>query len=307
MQTILGSGGTIGTLLAKELTAYTKDIRLVSRQPEKVNATDQLLSYDLTKADQVLKAVEGSEIAFLTVGLPYRTKIWQITWPVIMDNVIAACKIHGCKLVFFDNMYMYDAGHLSFMTEETPVNPPSAKGKVRAQIAARLMEEARNGQLQALIARSADFYGPTMDQGSLLMEGVFKRYQQGKKANWLCSVRYKHSHTYTPDAAKGTAMLGNDPTAYQQIWHLPTAPEPPTGREWMEAIASELNIPPKNLVASRFMVRLMGLFNPIMREFVEMLYQYDRDYVFDSSKFNQHYNFQPTSYEQGIKAVLQAQ
>jgi nucleoside-diphosphate-sugar epimerase len=306
MQTILGSGGTIGTLLARELTAYTKEIRLVSRHPRKVNETDQLLSCDLINKDQVLNAVDGSEIAYLTVGLPYRTKIWQTTWPVIMDNVIAACKKHGCKLVFFDNMYMYDAGHLSFMTEDTPVNPPSAKGKMRAQIAARLMEEASNGQLQVLIARSADFYGPAMDQGSLLMEGVFKRYQQGKKANWLCSVQYKHSHTYTPDAAKGTAMLGNDQTAFQQIWHLPTAAEPPTGREWMEAVARELSIAPNYMVASRFVVRLMGLVNPIMREFVEMLYQYDRDYVFDSSKFNQHYNFQPTSYEQGIKAVLQA-
>lgn len=42
MQTILGAGGAIGIDLAKELLAYTDKIRLVSRNPVKVNAGDEL-------------------------------------------------------------------------------------------------------------------------------------------------------------------------------------------------------------------------------------------------------------------------
>jgi nucleoside-diphosphate-sugar epimerase len=115
---------------------------------------------------------------------------------------------------------------------------------------------------------------------------------------------FKHSCTYTPDAAKATALLGNESKAENQVWHLPTAKEPLTGRQWIEAFAKEMNVQPKTQLASRTMVKILGLFNPIMKEFVEMLYQYDRDYVFDSSKFEKMFNFQPTSYDEGIKLIV---
>lgn len=115
MQTILGSGGVIGTELAKALTQYTTDIKLVSRNPEKVNETDILLSADLLHDDKVKKAVEGSSVAYVTVGFPYNLKVWQKSWPKFMESVIAACTEYDCKLVFFDNMYMYDKDHLDGM------------------------------------------------------------------------------------------------------------------------------------------------------------------------------------------------
>lgn len=74
MQTILGAGGAIGAQLAKELTAYTKDLKLVSRNPKKVNETDELFSCDLTDGTKVLNAVKGTEIAYLTAGFPYKQK-----------------------------------------------------------------------------------------------------------------------------------------------------------------------------------------------------------------------------------------
>lgn len=305
MQTILGAGGAIGTDLAKELITYTKNIRLVSRNPKKVNETDELFACDLTNGAKVLQAVEGSEIVYLTAGFPYKTKVWQQTWPLVMQNVIEACKTHKSKLVFIDNIYMYDPTKLSFMTEDTPVNPSSKKGKVREEIANMLMNEVKAGKLQALIARSADFYGPGI-KNSILVEVVYRNLKKGKKANWFCSVDKLHSFTYTPDAAKATAILGNDDKAYNQVWHLPTASKPMTGKEWIEAFATEMNVAPKYMVAGKTMIQIMGLFNSIMKEFVEMLYQYDRDYVFDSSKFEKAYDFKPTSYLDGLKAVVKA-
>ena len=105
MQTILGAGGVIGRLLAGELTAYTNDIRLVSRNPKKVNEGDQLMKADLMNPDSVMEALTDTEVAYLTVGLPYRIDIWQEKWPQIMRNVLNACKKHQSKLVFFDNIY----------------------------------------------------------------------------------------------------------------------------------------------------------------------------------------------------------
>jgi nucleoside-diphosphate-sugar epimerase len=211
LQTILGAGGAIGTELAIELTNYTNKIRLVSRNPVKVNPGDELFSTDVTKAEQVDKAVEGSSVVYLVAGLEYKTTVWQKQWPLVMKNVITACKKQGSKLVFFDNLYMYDKDQLGNITEETKVNPVSKKGKVRAEIAGMLLSEIQNGGITALIARAADFISP---KNSVLIEMVYKNLAKGKKADWFVSTDYIHSFTFTPDAAKATALLGNTPDAF---------------------------------------------------------------------------------------------
>ena len=221
-----------------------------------------------------------------------------------MKNVVNACKHHNVKLVFFDNIYMYDQDHLNPITENAPINPPSKKGKIRAEIAEMLLHEVKAGNLKGLIARCADYYGPNIKNTSVLTETVFNNLSKGKKANWLSSVKHKHSFTYTPDAGKATALLGNTDDAYGEVWHLPTAPNPFTGEEWINQIAKELGVDPKFQAAPKFLVRIMGLFMPVMKELVEMTYQYDRDYIFDSSKFENRFNFTPTPYIEGIKNIV---
>lgn len=304
MQTILGSGGSIGVELAKALPEYTSKIRLMSRNPQKINKDDELYPGDLTDAQSVSDAVKGSDIVYLTVGLPYNIKIWRSTWPVIMQNVISACKEHQAKLVFFDNVYAYDCRKVPFMTEETPINPCSKKGKVRAEIIRMIMNEVEKGTLTALIARSADFYGPGGGNNCVLVETVVKNYAKGKKAMWLGSVKYKHSYTYIPDAGKATALLGNTNDAYQQAWHIPTSAEAYTGKDWIEAIAKELNVKPQYTQVGKTMMSIVGWFNPLMREIAEMMYQNDRDYFFSSEKFEKRFNMPPTKYTDGIREMI---
>jgi len=93
------------------------------------------------------------------VGLKYDRRVWQDLWPRIISNTIEACKRAGAKLIFFDNVYMYGKVR-GPMTEETPFNPCSRKGEIRAKIATMLINEWKSGALAAMIARSADFYGP---------------------------------------------------------------------------------------------------------------------------------------------------
>jgi nucleoside-diphosphate-sugar epimerase len=304
MQAILGAGGAIGLPLAKELTTYTNKIRLVSRKPVKVNEGDELFPADLTDRDQVFKAIAGSEVVYVVVGFPYDIKIWGKEWPALMRNVIDACKEHKAKLVFFDNVYMYDKTAIPHMTEESPINPPSKKGKVRAAIAQMLMDEVKKQQITALIARAADFYGSGKGNTSVLNEVVYKNYLKGKKANWFASAEKKHTYTHVQDAAKGTALLGNTPDAYNQVWHLPTNQQALTGKEFIQLFAKEMKVAPKFSVLPQWMASLMGLFVPIMRELAEMFYQYDRDYIFDSSKFTKRFQYKPKSYEEGIAETV---
>lgn len=306
MQTILGGGGAIGNELAKSLTQYTNQIRIVSRNPFKVNDTDEAFKADLLKSDEVMSAVEGSSIVYLTAGLPYNLKYWRANWPVVMANVIEACSRFNAKLVVFDNMYMYHPSSLNHMTEGSSINPVSEKGKVRAMLNRMLFDAIDKGKINALIARCADYYGPGEIETSMLWQTVIKPLKEGKKANWMGSPNFKHSFTYTPDAGKATALLGNTADAYNQVWHLPTAPDPLTGKEWIEAFASELGTKADYRRAPKPMVRLIGLFIPIMKEMVEMIYQYERDYVFDSSKFEKRFEVKPTPYAEGIKITVKA-
>jgi len=304
MQTILGSGGAIGTELARALPAYTDTVRLVSRSPSRVNPGDVLMATDLTNKEAVNQAVAGSEVAYLTVGLTYDTKVWETSWPLIVDNVIEACKAHGCKLVFFDNVYMYHPDTMGNMTEGSLVDPVSRKGRVRARLADKIQAASKEGSIRTLIARSADFYGPSIKDVSLLTESVLKPLSQGKKAQCLGRMDVEHSFTYTPDAGKATALLGNTDDAYGEVWHLPTASDPYTMKQWVEIVAGYFGVPPKYLAANKFIVRLIGLFVPIMKEMSEMMYQYDRDYIFVSDKFQKRFNWTPTSYQEGIEEVL---
>jgi nucleoside-diphosphate-sugar epimerase len=301
MQTILGAGGTIGIELARALYTFTDDIRLVSRNPKQVNATDQLFPADLTDPSQVDKAVDGSEIVYVTVGFEYSTKIWKATWPPFIRSVVESCKKHHAKLVFFDNMYMYDPDYMGDMTEETPVRPASKKGQVRAEIAEMIMQEVSEGKLTALIARAADFIAPT---NSILIESVCKNLKKGKKADWFIDLNKIHNFTYTPDAGKATALLGNTPDSFNQVWHVPSIKEKLNGSEWVKLVSDELEVEPKIRVLPFWMMGIVGLFVPVIKEFKEMAYQWDRDYFFNSNKFEKYFGVQPTSAREAIREQM---
>ena len=299
MQTVLGATGTIGRELAQQLSHYTREpLRLVSRQPQRVNPTDELLPADLTDAAQTARAVAGSSVVYLVAGLPYNATVWQRDWPRVMTNVLAACEQHGAKLVFFDNAYMYGIV-AEPMTEATPFNPNSHKGEVRARIARQLLDAVQAGRVQGLIARAPDFYGPNIGN-SIPNMLILDNLKKGKAAQWPGSVDQPHSFIFTPDAGRATALLGNTPAAFGQTWHLPTAAPAITPRQFAEQAAAYYGMPGKITALPKLMMRVLGLFMEPVRESVEMFYQNDRPFVFDSTKFDQQF-FSATPYAEGIR------
>ena len=305
MQTILGAGGAIGVDVAKALTAYTTDIRLVSRHPKAINATDQLHPADLNDPDQVSRAVAGSEVCYLTVGYDYNTKLWQERWPVLIRNVVDACAKHKAKLVFFDNVYAIGGNNVQHITEASPISPSSKKGETRAMVDRHILEAVEKGQISAIIARSPDFFGPIKDK-SITMNLIYDNLIKGKSAQWFCNSNVPHSTGYTPDLGKGTAMLGNTPDAFNAIWNLPVDDQAPTGQEWTRLFAELLNTPSKCQVLPSWGMRVLGLFVPILKETYEMRYQYDRPYYFDSAKFRNRFDYTPTTNQEAVRQTVKA-
>ncbi|MBK8611838.1 MAG: NAD-dependent epimerase/dehydratase family protein [Chitinophagaceae bacterium] len=304
MQTILGSGGAIGLPLALELKNHTNKIRLVSRNPKKVNDTDELYPIDLNDLTQIDKAIAGSEVVYVVIGFEYKLRVWQNTWPRFLNEVINACKTHHVKLVFFDNMYMYDKSAIPHMTETSPIHAPSKKGEVRQQLHEMIMNEVEKSTLTALIARSADFYGPDNKNSALNMM-VVDNFIKGKKAQAFGNINKIHTYTYTPDAARATALLGNTIDAYNQVWHVPTTKELLTNRQWIQLIADELKVAANIQTIPVWLIKILGLFIPIMIEFPEMIYQYEQDYIFDSTKFEKRFGITATAPKDGIGILIE--
>ena len=301
MITILGAGGDIGSKLAKLLAAGNQPFRVVGRNPPPTPGATETVAADISDREQTIRAVAGSSVVHLVIGLKYDRKVWQEMWPRVMSNTIDACKRAGAKLVFFDNVYMY--GKVSGrMTEETPFNPCSRKGEIRAQIATTLIESWQSGALTGMIARAADFYGPETRNGmaNILVMDSFSKKQ---KASWLVDDSVPHSYTYTPDAAQSLLQLAGRESAWNQTWHLPTAPNPLTGREFVTLAAKEFGVAPNYRVLKRPMLRLAGLFNASVAESYELLYQSDSPYLFDSSKFASEFGFTGAPYADGIRAT----
>jgi nucleoside-diphosphate-sugar epimerase len=303
MITILGAGGVISNHLVPLLAAQNKPFRVVSRTARPTPGATEVVAADITDRDQTIRAVAGSSVVLLLVGLKYDRKVWAEQWPRIMANTIEACKRAGARLVFFDNVYMYGRVN-GTMTEETPFNPCSRKGEIRAQIATTLLNEIQAGSLTAIIARAADFYGPASPTGVANVL-VFDAWAKNQKASWLVNDSVPHSLIYTPDAARAVLTLAESESesAWNQTWHLPTTPNPPTGREFITAAAQAMNRDPKYRVLSPLMVRLFGWFNPVVGEIYEMLYQNDSPYLFDSSKYARAFGFSGTPYDEGIRAT----
>ncbi len=298
MYTILGAGGAIANEFSKVLFQNKTPFTLVSRKPHSVYG-GLTLAADLTSKKQTDEVLRGASVVLLCPGLKYDIDIWNKHWPLIMSNTIEACVKYNLKLIFFDNVYML--GRVKGpMTEETPFNPVSKKGELRAKIATQLLDEVRAGNITAMIARAADFYGPGV-KTSVLNTLVFDKMAKKKRGQWFGNDEVVHSFTFTPDCGEALWLLSNKENAWNQVWNLPTAKPALTGKQIIDISAEIFGVSPKHSTMGKGMISFLGVFMKLMKEFKEMMYQYEEDYIFDSSKFEQAFNFKPTPYKEGIQ------
>lgn len=307
MQTILGANGQIAEESARELHRnYTTDIRLVSRNPKKVNDTDQLFPADLLDAQATDKAVEGSDIVYLAAGLPMSAQMWTEQFPVMMKNVIEACKKHQCKLVFFDNTYMY-AKTGEPQTEESPFVPVGQKSTVRAKIATMLLDEISKKSIEAVICRAPEFYGPGKTQ-SITNTLIFDNIRQGKKLKVPIKDNTLRTLIWTPDASRAMALIGNTPDTYHQTWHLPCDDDRLTYKELIDLASKADKKEFSYTVIKMWMFKLGSLFSRQAKELQELLPRYKHDNIFISDKFKKRFpDFKFTTYQEGVTNILSGQ
>ncbi|PNZ46336.1 NAD-dependent epimerase/dehydratase family protein [Staphylococcus simulans] len=305
MQTVLGSNGQIGHEIARELYKnYTKDIRLVGRKPKEIHDSDELVAADLMNYAEAYHAIEGSDVVYFAVGLPANSEMWEQRFPVMMKNVIKACLETNAKLAFFDNTYMYEK-NANVQTESSPFVPVGRKSVVRAQMAEMVLKAMNEQNLQVVIGRAPEFYGPDKTQ-SITNTLVFNRIKAGKKAIIPVSASVLRTLIWTPDASRALALLGNTPDAYGQTWHLPVAGSL-TYEKLIKKTEAVLHQKIGYHVLPMWGFKIGSLFNDQVKELMELLPRYKYNNIFNSDKFKQRFpEFHITSYDEGIKTVFNA-
>jgi nucleoside-diphosphate-sugar epimerase len=306
LHVVLGGTGAVGKAVVAALQARNLPVRSVSRH----EPTEKILGVEWVRADvrflgEVREALKGGSHVYICVALPYSRKVWDIDWPLLMQNVIDAAQHEKAKVVFLDNIYMYGTDPLQNpITEEHPLVPVSKKGKIRKHVADLLMYAHSTQAVKAVIGRAADFYGPGATN-SLLYVSILQNMLANKPLLWLGEPARLHSFTYLKDAGDALVELALCDEAYGQVWHLPTREPPLTVQTLVDMMGRITNKPTKIRAVPNYAATLAGFFVPLIEEAAEMMYQSESDYVFSSRKFMTRFpDFHITPYEQGIDEMV---
>lgn len=303
-QLIIGSNCALGVLLAKELVKhkYAESILLHDKNPIKVNENDVLVEVDLLDSDATKKVFKNVNIAYFLTTRIKENSYWKKNWPIIIVSVLNACRVNKIALVFYDNTCPYKPEHYSNIIEETPTREFGKNDFISVEIDSYLKNKFKSKEFNILIARSAACYGVGVSQ-SLFNNFIVKNISNSKKVYWLLDINKKYSLTLINDVAKSLAVLGNCLTSYNQVWHLPTD-KAHTINELTEIIKNYAQKPIKVKILSRFMIRVLSYFSPIVKEKSASLHQFENDYEFNSYKFQKAFNIEPTPIKEGIKQFI---
>jgi nucleoside-diphosphate-sugar epimerase len=301
LHVVIGASGSIGNAVVRTLAAQGKRVRAVNRSGRaELPAGVELVKGNAADPASMRDVCRGAAVVYNCANVLYTD--WAEKFPPIMDGVIAGAAAAGAKLVFADNLYMY--GKVTgLITEDLPYAATTRKGRVRARLADTLMAAHRAGVVRAAIGRASDFYGPgavNSAAGDLTMRPLL----EGKKAMWAGSLDVLHTLTYVDDFARGLITLGERDQALGQVWHIPGA-APLTGRQFLSLAFEVAGLPPKIGAYARPIMTAVSLFSPMVREVVEMLYQFEAPFVVDGSKFARTFGFSPaTSHREALQHTL---
>jgi nucleoside-diphosphate-sugar epimerase len=299
---ILGTG-QLGLAIMDELVAAGKSVTLVNRSgkvKETLPAGVQLRQADMNDSAAVTNVAQGAQIIFATVQPPYTQ--WPELFPALYQSVLEGVAATGAKLVFGDNLYMYGSTKGAIIREDTPYAATGRKGKTRAAIATTLLDAHRAGQLRVTIGRASDFYGPRCTD-SALGEIVFGNLLAGKPMDLLGNIDLPHTYSFIRDFAKGLVILADHPEADGQAWHIPNAPTQST-REVVQMVADQAGMPLRFRVAQPWLLRIIGIFNPVIGEMAEMGYEFVEPFIVDDSRFVNAFGNIATPLHQGIAETL---
>lgn len=299
MNLILGTG-PLGMAVMRELVAQKEPVKMISfHGTATVPQGVQVEKADLMDIDQAKRIMKGYKTIFQCAQPPYQK--WSELCIPFQDNIILGAMAAGAKLVVAENLYMYGLVKGS-MHENSPIAATTKKGKVRADMSRILSKLYEEGSLQVTMGRGADFFGPNVHNSSVGSR-LFTSISKGKACTVMGNPDKKHTYTFIDDFGKALVVLSQHDDALGKVWHVPNA-ETVTTREFIEEAYQIAGFPSDLRTMGKGMLRLGGLFIPAARESIEMLYQFEEDFIVDSRKFTERFGVAATPLEIALEKTL---
>ncbi len=299
LHVILGTG-PLGQWTMRELLLMDKKVRMVNRSgylrelPEGV----EVMAGDVRDVSEVIRLTKGAAAVYQCAQPAYHD--WVESFVPMQQSIVAGAAANGARLIVAENLYMYGMPTDMPFIETTANRAHTRKGKVRQLMTEALELAHTEGKLQVARVRGSDFWGPEDYAGTPF---IFGPILAGKRATILGDRHRLHTFTYVPDFGRALAIAGTRDQSFGEIWHVPSNP-PVTQLELCQLIAAQLGTPVATRLAETWLIRLLGVWSPLMREMVEMMYQWKQSFVMDSSKFQQAFRMLPTPIDTAIANTL---
>jgi len=301
LHVIFGTGA-LGKWTARELVRLGKPVRMISHSGKadaRIPAGVEVVKGDAYDVNSNIEVTKGAAAVYQCAQPLYHE--WAEKFPPMQKAILDAVATNGAKFIVGDNLYMYGDTNGQPVHEDLPYQPHTKKGKVRAEMANAVMDAHRAGKVRAAIGRASNFFGP--DDGAVTSYAI-RPALSGKAINLLGRTDQPHTFSYIADFGKLLATLGTRQEALGQIWFAPS-PAPVTQVELVKIMEEVLGQKVKYMAAGKVMMSLLGLFIPAMRESVEMLYEWDKPFIMDSSKAEKAFGWKGTPLKEAMQATIE--
>lgn len=295
--------GPLGQATARALSERGKTVKMVNRsgsRPANIPDRVEVIPGDAYNLEFTRQITQGAQVVYQCAQPAYHK--WVTEFHPLQATILEGAAANGAKLIVGENLYMYGDTDGQLLHEELSYAAQTRKGKVRAEMSEALLAAHQAGQVRVAMARGSDFYGPGV-LTSALGERTLIPALQGKAAEITGSLDHLHSYTYIDDFGEALAILGERDEALGQAWHVPNAPAL-TQRELIALFFQEIGQPLKTKSMGKLMLAIGGLFIPEAREMVEMMYEFEKPFVVDASKFIRIFGDIVTPYEKSVPATV---
>ena len=301
LHTLVVADDMISSELLILLKQRKENVRLVSSTPLKLQDIDHRTA-DIQHYEQLLKAVAGSTVIYLSAISPVGNDYNAVDWIAAMRNVINATKESCAKLVYLDQAHLYGKVN-GIIAEDTPYRPGSEAAVTAVRMATLLQKEMEEGTIKATMARITDFFGPGRSASCKINRMIFHNLWERKRARWLIDVNNLRTFNYCPDIANALYILASNKVANGHVWHMPAATPPLPVRQFIQLASIYMEAPDKPLVIPSWLVKALQPFDPSIRTFHETSYQEGNSFIFSSEKFEKTFHISPTPYHVSIKTT----
>jgi nucleoside-diphosphate-sugar epimerase len=295
--------GAIGRAVAEELIKRGESVQMVNRsgKMDEVPQGVDLVALDLYDQAKVGEVTRDAKVVYQASQPRYHE--WPEKFPALQKSIIDGLTGSTAKLVLVENLYMYGDTHGKPITEDMPYNAHTRKGRVRGEISAAAFNAHKEGSVRVTSARGGNFFGPWGTDSTMGARAFFPLLH-GKPAQLIGRPDLPHSHTYIKDFGKALVILGERDEADGQAWHIPNDQPMMSQGELVRIFAEEAGVEPKISSMGKLMMAMGGLFIPEAKETVEMMYEFEKPFIVDSSKFEKTFGMKATPLREAIRETV---